>query len=228
VGKNLGSNHVVLCSLSSRHITMSCLATRLKSKVNPPAASGSTVPPGNSPEVPKDIPEEPLDPIPAAAPAASLASSSSFPFLSPTPLNPDWAQRTLENAEFLWSTVDKNILLIDNSPQSAESIKILSDIRQLMEKMNWAIGSALNGTKADQPLAQPTAKDLVLKAIEDLSIRMRTQEEAILQIKKVAAPMNRTIPFPTPSPLPLPPNPDNGPSPATTPKLTYSQTTTNN
>jgi hypothetical protein len=213
---------------------MSRVATRLKSKVNPPAASGSTVPSGNSPEVPKDIPEEPPDPRPAAAPAASLASSSSFPFLSPTPLNtpPDWAQRALENAEFLWSTVDRNILPIENSPQSAESIKILCDIRQLMEKTNRAIGSALNGTKADQPPAQPIAEDLVLKAIEDLSVRMRTQEEAILQIKKAAAPVYRNVPtpspFPTPSPLPLPPNPDNGPSPATVPKPTYSQTTANN
>jgi hypothetical protein len=216
---------------------MSHMATRRKAKETPPAASGSTLPSGNNNEGLKDVPEEPPDPSqeprqPAAPPAATFTLSP-FPLLSPTPPRntPEWAQNALEYASYLWSTIDKNIRPIKNSPESEESIKVLSDIRQLMECTNQTIGSALSGTAVEKQPDLPRTDDPVLKAMKDLSERMRTQEEAILQLKKAAAPSNRNpppnpSPVLTPSPFPTPylPPPPNAQTPVPKPKPTYSQT----
>jgi hypothetical protein len=207
---------------------MSHMRTRLKAKDTPPSASGSTLSSGNNLGVPKEVPEEPPDPTPtpespqsAANPAAPPPSS--FPFLSPTPpsITPEWAQQALEYAESLWDMIDKNIRPIDNSPEAAKSIKVLSDIRQLMERTNRTIGSALSGIPALNQPAITNTEEPVLKAIRDLSDRMRAQEATIQRLERATTTHNKPDST-TPSTAPTP-SPNHNSSPTTNSKPTYSQ-----
>jgi hypothetical protein len=164
-------------------------------------------------------------------PQTNPTPEPTFPLitLTPSPSSdiPEWADRALNAATFLWSLVDCNIHPLADSPKDAATADKPNEIRTCIDKINRFINGALNGlnpTQSGHGKASAAPDEGLRNALLALTNRIRAQE-ALRELKNLPHSQNTPNPKQTSSklqreatnnrsPSPTPTNPPKPPKPS--------------